>query len=118
MTLFKNEKVISHAGLHLPFKIECDALTEEDIETIAAIISRKYKFRAVCGIPRGGIRLAAALQKYLSNEGLVLIVDDVLTTGLSMEDARRQIGGDAFGIVIFARGKCPEWVKPIFQLVI
>ncbi len=118
MALFKNEGIISHAGLHLPFKIECDALADEDIETLAAIISRAHKFSSVCGVPRGGLRLAFALEKYRSTEGPALIVDDVLTTGASMEEARLKSSEDVLGVVIFARGKCPSWVKPIFQLVI
>ena len=116
MTLFKNEPIISHAGLSLLFKIECDALTDEDIETLASIISRAHKFKEVHGIPRGGIRLANALQKYLSEEGKVLIVDDLFTTGKSMEGAKSKIGGDPLGVVIFARGACPQWIFPIFQL--
>ncbi len=116
MNLFQNKKITSHAGLVLPFKIECDALTREDIETLADIISRHYTFNKVYGVPRGGLRLAAALEKYCSPEGDILIVDDVLTTGSSMEEARRRIGKEARGLVIFARGKCPEWVSCIFQL--
>lgn len=118
MTIFKNEQFISHAKLRLPFKIDCDGLTNDDIETLAAIVGKKWKFSSVYGIPRGGVRLAKALEKYCSPEtnGRILIIDDVLTTGTSMKEARRKIGKNSFGIVIFARQKCPQWIKPIFTL--
>jgi hypothetical protein len=47
-----------------------------------------------------------------------LIVDDVLTTGASMEAARAKLwpGSLPLGVVIFARGPCPDWVWPIFRL--
>lgn len=118
MGLFKNEPFLSHAGNPLLWKIECDALDDEDIETLASIIARHFKFSEVIGIPRGGIRLANALLKYRSGASGILIVDDVFTTGKSMEEARRNHGKDdkdIIGIVIFARGEvsCPPWIKPI-----
>ncbi len=116
MPLFVDQAFIAHAGSRLPFKIECDALTDEDIETLAKIIGGTHLFGKVHGVPQGGMRLAAALQKHCLNYGQTLIVDDVLTTGTSMEEARRQIGGPSQGVVIFARGNCPSWIKPIFQL--
>lgn len=115
MALFVDSEFTGHAGGKLKFKIECDALSDEDIETIASIIARSYTFRSVHGIPRGGLRLAKALQKHCSAEGSVLIVDDVLTSGASMEEAKKKIGS-AIGIVIFARGIRPNWVKAVFEL--
>lgn len=52
----------------------------------------------------------------------LLIVDDVLTTGRSMEDARRANSAyrhmdDVIGAVIFARAKPAPWIKPVFQMV-
>ncbi len=98
------------------FKIECDALTHDDIECIAYLIQQRTgSFSRVVGIPRGGLRLSEALEQYCS-EGPVLICDDVLTTGGSMERMRERIGGETMGVVIFSRGKCPEWIKPLFQM--
>lgn len=116
MALFRNEPLISHAGLKLSFKIECDSLSDSDIETLAVIISQKFVFGKVYGVPRGGLRLSAALEKFKSSSDKILIVDDVLTTGTSMEEARRDIGTNSLGVVIFARGAFPSWIYPIFQL--
>ena len=116
MALFENKSLVSHAGLDLSFKIECDALSDEDIETIATIIGRNFVFGRVYGVPSGGLRLATALEKFRTSSDRVLIVDDVLTTGTSMEKARREIGTDAIGVVIFSRGQCPSWIHPVFQL--
>ena len=43
MNLFQLGNFVSHAGNELEWKIECDALTDEDIETFAYLISKKYK---------------------------------------------------------------------------
>ena len=67
------------------------------------------------GVPTGGTRLADALGPYKTDEGVDLIVDDVLSTGASMEEARKQFL-DPIGVVIFARGQCPDWVYPVFEM--
>jgi len=74
-------------------------------------VADKLKFGAVEGVPSGGLRFAEALRQYQS-AGPLLIADDVLTTGASMELHRA--GRDALGVVIFARGPCPAWVAPKF----
>ncbi|MDP3710190.1 MAG: hypothetical protein Q8R29_00510 [bacterium] len=117
MGIFRNEAFVSHAGLRLLFKIECDELDQEDIETVAAIIGRSFRFKDVVGIPRGGLRLAEALKKFCQpEESDTLLVDDVSTSHGSMEEARKEISEPVRGVVIFARGQCPSWIKPIFQL--
>ncbi len=128
MSLFRRMDFVMHSGGRAQYKIECDELTDEDIETLAFIISQKAKvitgedrtgIRQVHGIPRGGERLAAALSRnYIDKWGsLRLIVDDVLTTGRSMEDARLNLGwSDAVGVVIFARHTPANWIKPIFSM--
>ena len=116
MSLFINDSFIGHAGGELLFKIECDSLTDTDITTLASIIGKKLKFREVYGILKGGVRLAIALKKYSTATGPTLIVDDVFTTGASMKEARKKIGDDSIGVVIFSRGECPSWVSVVFQL--
>jgi hypothetical protein len=116
--LFVREPFISHSGIKLDWKINCDALTDEDLDCLAWIITEHFSpIREVVSIPSGGDRLAQALQCYLSHQkdGHTLIIDDVLTTGGSM-DAAREFHPDARGVVIFARGICPDWVWPVFQM--
>lgn len=116
-TLFVKKDWTMHSGQPASYKIECDALTDDDLDTLAHIVSLKGPFKAAVGIPTGGMRFAAALQKYKSTEGVRLIVDDVLTTGKSMEEMKETLGwSDAVGIVIFSRSACPSWVRPIFQM--
>lgn len=118
MPLFETKEWNMHSGALSSFKIECDALTDEDIETLALIISQRFIFGDVYGVPNGGIRLANALQKYITvHHDSRLIVDDVLTTGNSIHETRFDLKwNNAMGVVIFARGPCPDWVIPIFQM--
>lgn len=119
--LFQTGKFKLHAGGFSEFKIDCDALTDDDIQALAREISHLVSFREVVGIPSGGDRLAAALQPYCDpNTPVLLIVDDVCTTGKSMRDARQQYASSDLhiaGVVIFAREPCPPWVMPLFQMV-
>lgn len=121
MALFRRGIFTSHAGFQLPWKIDCDALTDDDIETLAWLIRDRMQFGSVVGIPRGGLRLGAALQKYINhNDSRALIVDDVLTSGKSMIEMRNampdDVGSRAIGVVIFARGECPSWVRAVFRM--
>ena len=123
MTLFVKEEFISHAGLNLDFKIECDALTEDDWKTLAYIVSKYFQFKFAYGIPRGGLKLSVPLDDYaVMDPNLpVLIVDDVYTTGKSMETTREFLlnafPNDYFiGVVAFARSETPDWIHPIFKL--
>jgi len=122
-TLFKFDSFISHSGKALDWKIECDSLNMEDWDCFAKIISKKYTFGDVIGVPTGGDILRECLRPYQTDDcPFVLIVDDVLTTGESMERERRRLhdSGVPFnrisGIVIFAREESPFWITPIFQL--
>lgn len=117
--LFQLGSFTLHSGDTASWKIECDALTQEDWRALAAIISERVDFRDVMGVPSGGMALAKELQSYrkASPSLPVLVVDDVLTTGNSMEALRKAIGhNEVKGFVVFARGQCPEWVTPLFQL--
>lgn len=111
-----------HSGASSPFKIDCDALQNEDWVTLAYLVHRACRpFTSVHGIPRGGLKLAKALEPYVDLSGPpgILIVDDVLTTGTSMEEAR-QVRSDAIvkGAVIFARSPhVADWITPIFRMI-
>lgn len=114
MTLFQLENVTLSSGVVSPFKIECDALTDDDWQCLAYLITQTIPaFGSVEDVPIGGFKLAAHLHEHRSN-GPLLIVDDVLTTGVSMEKQRN--GRDVMGAVAFACGECPEWVTPLFQM--
>jgi hypothetical protein len=117
LSLIRLQDFVMHSGDPAYFKLECDALDDGDIAALARIISRKVRFGHVYGVPRGGVRLARALEQYRS-DGPVLIVDDVLTTGRSMEEARAafEFHSPVIGAVIFARGACPSWILPVFRM--
>ncbi len=115
-SLIKYGKFKSHSGLSLSWKIDADALFDSDIVDIAKIIHDRMRFSKVIGIPRGGVRLANALQEYVEIGYPVLIVDDVLTTGRSMEEYRLSISDPIIGVVIFSRGVCPKWVRSVFTV--
>lgn len=122
MCLFRKDAFVSHSGLPLEFKIECDALMEEDWKTLAYMVSKRFQFRSVFGVPEGGRPFEYALREYTADGAKhVLIVDDVLTTGNSMEQTREVLKqtfdySDIIGVVVFARARTADWIKPIFQM--
>jgi orotate phosphoribosyltransferase len=122
MNLFVKQNIKLHSGEQSDFKIECDALTNEDWECLAFLISKKCKFQYVVGVPNGGNVLADKLQEYAVNSNArlpLLIVDDVLTTGNSMEDFKFEMQSMhryIIGFVIFSRGKLPNWINALFQM--
>lgn len=117
MNLFKLGDFILHSGQTTNFKIDCDALTELDIKTLAYIIAKEFRFSKVVGVPTGGIRLAEACEVWTKQYGPMLIVDDVLTTGASMEKEKAKYSYlHVVGVVIFARGPCPSWIYPLFDM--
>ncbi len=123
MTLFRLGSFKLHSGGTSNWKIDMDGMDDEDIAMLARLGSKMVgPFDCVNGIPRGGLRLAEALSEYISDDmrAPCLIVDDVLTTGTSMEKARTELlseaapGTKVIGLVAFARGPCPPWVKAVF----
>tara|TARA_B100000686_G_scaffold252124_1_gene262732 strand:- start:4143 stop:4523 length:381 start_codon:yes stop_codon:yes gene_type:complete len=124
MDLFQSVNFKSHSGLNLTWKIEMDALSEQDWFTIKKMIMEiTPPFREAVGIPRGGVKLGDLLNEHATGkEGdPICIVDDVLTTGGSMEYFLTQYQRNrrpftAIGWVVFARTQCPPWVKALFQM--
>ena len=112
--IFQWGQFIAHSGDTLPWKFEADSFTDADIACLAQIAASILPpFAQVEGIASGGLRLAKAMCDYISPDAeATLIVDDVLTTGASME---RQRGSrrNVIGLVICARGSWPDWVIPI-----
>ena len=102
-----------------------DALSDDEWFTIARmILEHSVPFHSAVGIPRGGIRLGKLLNEYGTNKETdpILIVDDVLTTGLSMNEFRKIRRKEEIrkhiGWVVFARVRPPEWIKALFQMPI
>lgn len=125
LPLFVPGEFRAHSGALLPFKIDCDAFSDEEIGLFADLILKVHPgpFSCVMGVPSGGLRLMEAIRarvRCFDDLEPALIVDDVLTTGASIEYARDvcHMGGIGvvYGAVIFARGPCPPWVTPIFSL--
>ena len=120
MNLFQTGVVQLHSGGYSNFKIDCDALTDEDIYSISLQLTlRLPKYHAVEGVPQGGLRLAKAMENFITpfqpiRSDKLLIVDDVFTTGRSMETWRND--RDAIGAVIFARYDTPDWITPLFRM--
>ena len=103
MALFQDGDFISHAGLPLGWKLECDALSAEDWRCLAKMIrEREHRpwYKAV-GIPRGGVQLGEYLNEYSSGnkQDPILIADDVYTTGTSFREFKKN--GYAFDPAIY-----------------
>lgn len=123
--LFQTGEFTLHSGQKTNFKIDCDALSDSDIASIARmLVDRLAPFGEVEGVPQGGLRLANELRKYalpgVQRKGWygatsLLIVDDVFTTGMSMEEHRGW--RPAQGAVIFAREDTPHWITPLFRMM-
>jgi orotate phosphoribosyltransferase len=115
--LFQIGDFTLHSGNTSKFKIECDALVDADWDAIAMWIRTRYRFSEVYGVPTGGTKLADRLKDYTTPNSCFLIVDDVFSTGVSMQAARDKFGRlDTLGVVVFSRGQCPQWIQPIFQM--
>ncbi len=100
------------SGAQSDLKIDCDALTDSDLECVAHELSKRLPaFGSVHGVPRGGLRLAQQMEQY-TTKGRPLIVDDVWTTGSTMKALKKNLVGDgeAVGAVIFARTWIAPWV--------
>lgn len=125
-SLFRLGNFTLSSGRTSRWKIDCDALTVEEIDMLADIVQVVAgSFMRVEGVPQGGLRLAEALRPRCAAAGrlLYLLVDDVLTTGNSMNRLRSRVVDSGAceeeairGIVLFARGPCPPWVKAVFQM--
>lgn len=124
MSLFQYGRFKAASGKDLDWKLECDALTDDDWKAIAKIAARHLPtFTSTWAVPTGGEKLAALLDRYhcsdMRYDGRFspLIVDDVWTTGKSM---LQYVANNKFekwhGFVVFARGPLPPNVKCLFKL--
>lgn len=121
MNLFQSGEFILNSGVPSFHKVDCDALTDHDIETLSRLIKNMLPlFGWVEGVPTGGLRLAKALEPLAEPDHSILglIVDDVMTTGNSME-TQRGFRHPVIGVVIFNRipvdEESPCWIKSIWR---
>ena len=123
--LFQTTDFKSHSGLDLSWKIECDALQDGEWFTLSKMIMEiSPPFSKAVGIPRGGVKLGDLLNVHGTGKRTdpICIVDDVITTGESMNDFRRtkhwREPTEYIGWVVFARTTPPDWVNVLFQMPI
>jgi len=122
--LFQSIDFKSHSGLNLSWRIEMDALSDPEWFTVKKMIMEiTPPFKEAVGIPTGGTKLGDLLNEHGTgkDEDPICIVDDVLTTGESMEYFLTQYQRNrkpftAIGWVVFARSQCPGWVTALFQM--
>lgn len=113
------------------WKLDCDALPDEDIHALAKVIVSHCTYErslqpVLCiGVPKGGNRLAFACNEIVKKPSevspekrCILIVDDVYTTGYSMTNMLEWVRSPQYqivGYVIFARNLVNEkWITPLF----
>ena len=120
--LFTVGDFISHAGLPLKWKIECDAISPEQWSALATMIMdyQKEPFSKVVGIPRGGLALQYALEPYITEgDHPWLVVDDVYTTGTSFREfCTNKHTMFAYKWCVFARKPIPsmEDINALFTM--
>lgn len=116
MNLLKYGSHRLSSGLISSFKIECDDISSSDWWNAALIMGQAIPaFGRVESVISGGDKWASYWHSLaVQGNPNLLIVDDVLTTGASMEKQRH--GRPALGVVMFARGPVPDWVTPMFSI--
>lgn len=134
MTLFElaagREWFTLKSGDKSRWKINCDALTDEDWKTLASMaielfytptMSRKH-FDVVLSCGGAADRFADALRDYEMgprhcDREYVLIAEDVVTTGTTIKRVADESGlKRCKGLAVFARGPWPLWVDVLFPL--
>lgn len=131
--LFQTGAAVGASGITLPWKIECDAFSQEDYYQIAEIVAPHLpSFNSVVGVPprvdgagkqNNGMLLARAFRCHVRalvhDPLLTLIVDDVWTTGGSVRsivETLRLAPSSYCCFVVFARTRdLPQWVWPFWR---
>lgn len=119
VSLFRTGSFSLASGESSRWKIDCDALTDDDWKALAVMaVEMLAPFQSVYGVPSGGCPFELALAKYETGrrDDPVLIVDDVWTTGGSWRRFRDQyLPGAVHGCVVFARRPIDQpGVKALF----
>lgn len=107
--LFQQGNFRLASGQQSWWKLDCDGLTDEDWAVLARLAVEIHPWMqsyTPTGVATGGEPFAAALEPYCTPSGPPLVVDDVITTGGSIERVRREIGELlAPALVAFQRGE-------------
>lgn len=118
MIEYSPNPITLHSGIPSSFKFDCDDLSRYDCiaaaKWLVPIIGSYSMVEAVPSSSPSVRWFAHGFMGHVSSSGPVLIVDDVFTTGGTMEAQRA--GRDAMGAVIFSRGECPSWIVPLLEL--
>lgn len=122
--LFRAGEFVLASGRTATWKIDCAALTPADWQGLALILKpRVLPFDRVMGVPTGGLPFADALREHETEDAYrILVVDDVWTTGGSMD----RFICDTFSgwtyapkiqrAVVFARKPPPPTVVALFTM--
>lgn len=121
--MFKTGDFTLKSGEKSSWKIDCDALSVEDWDALAQMaLPFVQPFNAVYDCGGASMQFAAALIPFISKSGAPLVVDDVFTSGATMEAVRinvvpKELDGPmgCKGVVVFARHKPLPWVRAMFQ---
>lgn len=107
-----------NSGRRSTFKIECDNITDAELEAMCALLAQIIPpFSRVSGVPTGGVRVEKAMRRHLSETGPILIVDDLWTTGGSIQRHLTAIDPREYLVaVLFARGETPPGVVALFKM--
>lgn len=123
--LFQLCDFILASGARCLWRIECDAITPAGWEALALMAAERLPpFGSVYGVPRGGLPFAEAMKPHRTPGcRRALVCEDVVTTGGSisrfvqvMKDDPQELFPWCVGVCVFARGTCPKWVIPLFQM--
>lgn len=124
MNLFEVGDFTLASGKKSDFKIQIEGLGDVNIESLAEKIAKTFQFHLAVGVPTGGSYFAHCLNmRATKNSKVILLVDDVYTTGGSIRELRKMLNFTqdnvmVYGIVIFARNPVNEedkkWVRALF----
>lgn len=133
-SIFQRGDFLLNSGVHSGWKLELDEATDAEMSVFAYMAMQTARiplFGSVCPVPKGkseslidnAQRIADAMLPYVvPGINSTLIVDDVYTTGGSINQARLDYNaqhpsiGNTIGFVLWARNPPPSWVRALFTM--
>lgn len=129
MPLFQSGDFLLHSGQHSAWKLECEAITLDEMKVIAKLLAERLPaFSRTVSVSEDSNNPATILRGCLAQYAeetnkTLIVVDDVFTTGSTMSSARRKLQEsyvysqyNIMGAVIFAREPIFDWIIPLFTL--